>query len=121
MVKTAVGALSTGRAVAVWLVLVLVTTACGGRVAGDDGGAGPGEGPGSGADPQPADEADSGLAGDAAGPWDFPVCPPYLPQVGSGCSMPGQGCRYKDLTLGTCEAVACTAEGLWRNAPEGCP
>jgi hypothetical protein len=87
----------------------LFLVACGGRIAGDDGGI---------VEPQPSVEAaPSDVQSEATGPA-FPVCPPHPPGVGTSCYLtpPNNGCAY--FTYGSCSAYVCSS-GTWSSA--SCP
>jgi len=104
------------------LSLLLLVTACGGRLETTDGGtpessssSGSSSGGGSGSG------GNSGSGGGSGGTNDFPVCPADPPTVGTSCSPAGssQGCAY--VGPGTsCQAFVCDASGEWKVAPQGC-
>ena len=96
-------------------VLLLLATACGGRVAQDTD---------AGALPEGDDAANSEDAGQLPTPnTDVPVCPADPPVPDSSCAMfSGQGCVYtvKEHSVWTCQSFVCDSNGLWRSLGGGC-
>jgi hypothetical protein len=94
-----------------WCILIVLVTACGGRLAvdGDDG--------------APPDADGVGDASDIVDGTDFPICPPSAPVLGSSCAMsPTQGCKYYVRMSGTwiCQALVCGKARQWQGVPGEC-
>jgi hypothetical protein len=94
------------------LALLLLASACGGRLETADGGTSS-SGSGSGG------TSSGGSGGGASSGTDFPVCPAQPPVVGTSCGAAGSsaGCAYLS---GTCESFVCDASGHWQTSTEGC-
>jgi hypothetical protein len=99
-----------GRGMGRALALVLLATACGGRLEAPDGGTSSSGSSGS---------SGGTSSGGSSGGGDFPVCPADPPAVGTSCSPAGSrgGCAYLN---GTCESFVCDGSGHWQSSTEGC-
>ncbi len=83
------------------MALACLLAACGGRVAGADGGA----------DPSQPDGSTS--TGPASGTTGTTNCPLLAPEPGSACAYPGTlTCRYVGGGI-PCQEVTCGNDGQW--------
>jgi hypothetical protein len=108
--------------VSVWLGLVAVVVACGGRV-NPEGDAGSSSGVSSGSSGSSPSSGSSGSAGEAGSGSSsgvtVPLCPLAPPTVGTACPGPGtQGCVY--LEGSGCHAFICDDSGTWQTTTTGC-
>ena len=96
-------------------VLLLLATACGGRVAQDTD---------AGALPEGDDAGESNDARQPATPnTNVGVCPADPPVPDSSCAMfSDQGCVYtvKEHSVWTCQPFVCDSSGHWRSLGSGC-